>query len=57
MTTKQHRIIKVYDELTQTRIVYPSYGLVAKKARVSKASAYKTIKAYKAQNQAFGLKK
>lgn len=57
MTDKQRRIIKVYDELSETRVVRPSYGLVAKKAKVSKATAYKTIQQYIADNAVFGLQK
>lgn len=57
MTDKQDRIIKVYKALTETKEVYPSYRVIAKVAKVSVSTAHKVILEWKAQNQAFGIKK
>lgn len=46
MTNLQQKIIKIYEDLTETRIVRPSYRVVAKKADSSVGTAFQVIKAY-----------
>lgn len=57
MTDKQRKIIKVYEDLSETRLVRPSYRVVAKAAKVAVGTAYETIQNYEKQSKAFGLKK
>lgn len=51
------KIIAAYEDLKQLITIHPTYWEIAKKAKCSIAYVYKTIKAYKAQNKAFGLQK
>lgn len=53
-TPKQQNIIKIYNKLTKTQTVYPSYSTVATLAKVSKSTAYQTIQAYKNKNLTAG---
>lgn len=54
MTELEKKIIKEWDKV---ELKHPSLGDVAKKVGCTKSYVHQTIKVYKAQNQAFGLKK
>lgn len=56
-TTVQKRIIKAYEDLTERKEVYPTFKVLAKKARVSIKYAHYVITKWKSQNQTFGIKK
>ena len=56
METLEKRVIRIYEQTKEVKTVYLSYAQLAKKAKCSKGRAFEIIKAYKAQNQAFGLK-
>ncbi len=50
-TPQRQRVIQVYEKLSQTKVVRPSYRLVAKVAHVALGTAFKTIKTYLAEQK------
>ena len=54
MTKLEQAIIKEYEKV---ELKHPSLGEIAKKVKCTKSYVHQTIKVYKAQNLAFGLKK
>lgn len=55
-TPLQDQIVKVYQELSKTQTVYPTYKVLAKKAKVSVKYAHYVITQWKLQNKLFGIK-
>lgn len=53
MTDKEKRIIKEYEKIVMT---HPSLQEIADKVGCSKSYVHQTLKVYRAQNAAFGLK-
>jgi hypothetical protein len=54
-TPVQQRIIRTYEALAEQRKIYPTFKVLAKKARVSIKYAHRVIKEWKAQNKSFGI--
>lgn len=56
MKQLEEKIIKLYEQV-EVQEIHPSYQEIADKAKCSKSYVGQVIKFYKAQNQAFGIKK
>jgi hypothetical protein len=56
-TPTQQRIIKTYEALAELRKTYPTFEVLAKKAKVSVKYAHRVIKEWRSQNKSFGIKK
>lgn len=52
MTPTQQKIIDLYEALTETGKIRPSYRVIAKKASCSLATVFSAIKAYEKENKA-----
>jgi hypothetical protein len=57
MQTKKQKIIKLYNDLAEAKVVYPTASQIAKKTKANKIYVWRVIKEYKDINNTFGLKK